>query len=432
MNASPHTNLTCPDTDVYSIARGESEQALRTVIEADLVVHGIGQLVTCEPTQGEGPLGLQENAAVAAHDGQIVWVGATTRWEGRLDLTPDAVIVDAGGRCTMPGFVDARTQLLWAGCRADEFAARVRGQPYWGGGIMRSVRSTRAASMEALLEAGRKRLRGFLRHGVTALEIKSGFGLDLATEERLLQVAALLDDETPQRLVTTFFGAHVVPEGRDGEEYVRELTEVMIPRLRASAVFCDAWCDPGAFDAAQCRRILNKAYGLGYQLKLRASQLAPGEGPRLAVELGITSVDQLNYLRDGDARLLAESAVVCVLCPGTTANLRLAGEGSARALAAAGCQLAIATDYNPGTSCSENMCLMIGLACQELGLTPEEALRAATLGGARALRLQRQCGSVRLGKRCDLLLLDAESYIEIPYRLGVNLVETPICEGRVV
>jgi imidazolonepropionase len=428
MNASPQTSLTRPDMGVYSIARGEP----RIVIEADLVVHGIGQLVTCEPTQGEGPLGLQENAAVAARQGQIAWVGATTRWEGRLELTDDAVIVDAGGRCAIPGFVDARAHLLWAGCRADEFAARVRGQPYWGGGIMRSVRSTRAASTEALLESGRRRLGGFLRHGITALEAKSGFGLDLATEERLLEVAGRLGEETPQRLVTTFFGAHVVPEGRDAEEYVRELTEVMIPRLRPLAVFCDAWCDPGAFDAPQCRRILNKAYGLGYQLKLRASQLAPGEGPHLAVELGITSVDQLNYLRDGDARMLAESAVVCVLCPGTTANLRLAGEGSARALAGAGCQLAIATDYNPGTSCSENMCLMIGLACQELGLTPEEALRAATLGGARALRLQRQCGSVRLGKRCDLLLLDAENYIEIPYRLGVNLVEIPICQGRVV
>jgi imidazolonepropionase len=433
MKSSPHTNLTPPDMGVYSIgSRGEIEPGPQVVIEADLVVHGIGQLVTCEPTQGEGPLGLQENAAVAARGGQIVWVGATTRWEGRLELTDDAVIVDASGRCAMPGFVDARAHLLWAGCRADEFAARVRGQPYWGGGIMRSVRSTRAASTDALLESGRRRLGGFLRHGVTALEAKSGFGLELATEERLLQVAARLADETPQRLVTTFFGGHVVPEGRDAEEYVRELTDEMIPRLRPLAVFCDAWCDPGAFDATQCRRILNKAYGLGYQLKLRASQLAPGEGPRLAVELGITSVDQLNYLRDGDARMLAESAVVCVLCPGTTANLRLAGEGSARALAAAGCQLAIATDYNPGTSCSENMCLMIGLACQELGLTPEEALRAATLGGARALRLQRQCGSVRLGKRCDLLLLDAESYIEIPYRLGVNLVEIPICQGQVI
>ncbi|MBO0682135.1 MAG: imidazolonepropionase [Candidatus Dormibacteraeota bacterium] len=402
------------------------------MIEADLVVHGIGQLVTCEPAQGEGPLGLQEDAAVAARDGMIVWVGASNRWETRLGLTEGAVIVDAGGRCATPGFVDARAQLLWAGCRADELAARVRGQPYWGGGIMRSVRSTREASTEAMVEIGRKRLRSFLRHGITALEAKSGFGLDLPTEERLLQVATLLASETPQRLVSSFFGAHVVPEGREAQEYLRELTEVMIPRLRPLAVFCDAWCDPGAFEAGQCRTVLRKAYGLGYQLKLRASQLAPGDGPRLAVELGVSSVDQLNYLGDSDARMLAESAVVCVLCPGTTANLRLAGEGSARALAAAGCQMAIATDYNPGTSCSENMCLMIGLACQELGLSIEEALRAATLGGARALRLQRHSGSVRQGKRCDLLLLDAESYLEIPYRFGVNLVEVPICQGRVI
>ena len=402
------------------------------MIEADLVVHGIGQLVTCEPTQGEGPLGLLENAAVAARQGQIVWVGPTSRWHGRLQLPAHATIVDAQGCCVRPGFVDAHSHLLWAGSRADEYAARVRGQPYWGGGIMRTVRMTRAAGPEELRRAVRKRLCSYLRHGVTALEVKSGYGLDPPTEERLLRAGSDLAEETPQRIVVTFYGAHVIPDGVGAETYLQELLDVMIPHFRPLAAFCDAWCDPGAFTAAQCRRILNKAHGLGYQLKLHASQLAPGDGPRLAVELGATSVDHLDYLRDGDARLLAESSVVCVVCPGTTTNLRLAGEGSARALAAAGCQLAIATDYNPGTCCSENMCLMIGLACQELGLSPEEAVRGATLGGARALRLQRQCGSVRLGKRCDLLLLDAESYLEIPYRLGVNLVETTICQGEVV
>lgn len=394
-------------------------------------MHRIGQLVTCEPTQGEGPLGLLENAAVASRRGQIVWVGHTSRWQGRLLLPADATILDAGGCCVLPGFVDSHSHLLWAGSRADEYAARIRGQPYWDGGIMRTVRATRAAGFEELLQAGRRRLRGYLRHGVTAVEIKSGFGLDVQTEEQLLRVAAQLGEETRQRIVTTFYGAHVVPEGVATDEYLNELLTTMIPRFRPLAAFCDAWCDPGAFNAPQCRRILNKAHGFGYQLKLHASQLAPGDGPRLAVELGATSADHLDYLRDGDARLLAESSVVCVVCPGTTANLRLAGEGSARALAAAGCQLAIATDYNPGTCCSENMCLMIGLACQELGLSPEEAVRGATLAGARALRLQRQCGSVRMGKRCDLLLLGAESYLEIPYRLGVNLVETTVCQGEV-
>jgi imidazolonepropionase len=295
---------------------------------------------------------------------------------------------------------------------------------------MRTVRSTRAAGEEALLEAGRKRLKSYLRHGVTALEAKSGYGLTVRSEETLLRAAAKLAEETPQRLVTTFYGAHVVPEDNTAQEYLRELVEEMIPRFRPLATFCDARCDPGAFDTEQCRRVLNKALGLGYQLKLHASQLAPGSGPRLAVELGATSIDHLNYLRDGDARMLAESSVVCVICPGTTSNLKLAGEGSARALAAAGCQLAVATDYNPGTCCSENMCLMIGLACQELGLGPEEAIRGATIGGARALRLQRQCGSIRLGKRCDLLLVDAESYLDVPYRLGVNLVQTTICLGK--
>src|ERR1700716_1376996 len=423
MKSSPQISRTSPDTANYSIER-------ESLIEADLVVHGIGQLVTCEPTQGEGPLGLLEHAAVAARDGQIVWVGPTSRWQGRLELMPEAVIVDAHGCCVLPGFVDAHSHLLWTGSRGDEFAARVRGQPYWGGGIMRTVRSTRAAGEEALLQAGRKRLRRYLRHGVTALEAKSGFGLTPTSGETLWRTAARLAEETPQRLVTTFYGAHVVPEDTSVQDYMHELLDDMITRFRSMATFGAAWCDPGAFDTDQCRRFLNRALGLGYQLKLHASQLAPGSGPRLAVELGATSIDHLNYLRDGDARMLAQSSVVCVICPGTTSNLKLAGEGSARALAAAGCQLAVATDYNPGTCCSENMCLMIGLACQELGLGPEEAIRGATIGGARALRLQRQCGSVRLGKRCDLLLMDAESYLEIPYRLGVNLVDTTVCLGK--
>lgn len=296
---------------------------------------------------------------------------------------------------------------------------------------MRTVRLTRAAGEEELAALGRQRLRSFLRHGITSLEAKSGYGLTPDSEETLLRVAGALAATTPQRIVSTFMGAHVVPDGLRPDDYLTELTEEMLPRVRGLATFCDAWCDPGAFDTAQCRRILRRALGLGFQLRLHASQIAPGEGPRLGAEMAVAAVAHLNYLREGDARALAEASTVCVICPGTTLNLKLAAEGAARALAGAGCEIAIATDFNPGTSNSENMCLMIGLACLELGLTPEEALRAATLGGARALRLQRQCGSIRLGKRADLLLLDAESYLEIPYRLGVNLVGTTICQGAV-
>src|SRR2546430_7097122 len=183
MKASPQMSRTAPDTATTL----SSDVAM---IEADLVVHGVGQLVTCEPTQGEGPLGLLEHAAVAARDGQIVWVGPTSRWQGRLELVADAVIVDAHGGCVLPGFVDAHSHLLWTGSRADEFAARVRGQPYWGGGIMRTVRSTRAAGAEALLQAGRTRLRRYLRHGVTALEAESGLGLTPASQEALLRTSA--------------------------------------------------------------------------------------------------------------------------------------------------------------------------------------------------------------------------------------------------
>jgi imidazolonepropionase len=399
------------------------------VIAADLVVHNIGQLVTCEPGIGEGALGTLENAAVGAKDGAIVWVGPSARW-GRLDLTPQARVVDAEGCSVVPGFVDAHVHLLWSGSRADEHAARMRGLPFWGGGIMRTVRLTRGCNEEDLVVIGRRRLASFLKHGVTALEAKSGYGLNLSGEETLLRATARLASEAMQRVVPTFLGAHVVPDGADAETYVEEIVDLMLPRFRGMAAFCDAWCDPGAFESEQCRRILRRALGLGYQLKLHASQLAPGDGIRIAVELGATSVDHVNYLRDGDAQMLADSNVVAVVCPATTMNLKLSSEGAARALATAGAELAIASDFNPGTSCTENMCLLIGIACDELGLTPEQALRAATLGGARALRLHRQCGSIRVGKRCDLLLLDAQSYLEIPYRLGVNLVALTICNGN--
>jgi imidazolonepropionase len=400
------------------------------VIQADLVVHGIGQLVTCEAGLGEGPLGVLEQAAVASRNGQIVWVGPTGRWLRRVRAAEGATVLDAGGACVVPGFVDSHVHLLWAGSRADEAAARIRGQSFPDGGIMRTVRLTRAAGEEALVEIGRRRLRSFLKHGVTTLEAKSGYGLSVESEEDLLRAAERLAAEGPQAIVSTFLGAHVVPDERVAQDYLDEVCEVMLPRFRGLAAFCDAWSDPGALDTAQCRRVLSRAAGLGYQLKLAAAQLAPGDGPRLAVELGAASVDHLHYLREGDARLLANSQTVSVLCPGTAVNLRMATEGSARVLAGAGARLAVASDFNPGTSASENMCLTIGLACLELGLTPEEALEGATIGGARALRVHRRCGSIRLGKRCDLALLDADSYLEIPYRLGVNLVSATICSGR--
>jgi imidazolonepropionase len=402
------------------------------VIQADLVVHAIGQLVTCEAGLGEGELGVLEQAAVASRNGQIVWVGPTGRWMRRVRPAEGARIVDAGGCCVVPGFVDSHVHLLWAGSRADEAAARIRGQPFPDGGIMRTVRLTRQADEDKLVEIGHTRLRSFLKHGVTTLEAKSGYGLSVEAEENLLRAAARLAADGPQAIVSTFMGAQVVPDDRVAADYLDEVCEVMLPRFRGLAAFCDAWSDPGALDTGQCRRVLSRAAELGYQLKLSAAQLAPGDGARLAVELGAASVDHLHYLREGDARLLANSQTVCVICPGTAVNLRMAAEGSARVLAGAGVRLAVASDFNPGTSASENMCLTIGLACLELGLTPEEALEGATIGGARALRVHRRCGSIRLGKRCDLALLDATSYLEIPYRLGVNLVSGTVCNGRLV
>ncbi len=403
---------------------------------ADLIVENIGQLVTVATDAPDG-LGVITNAALAAHSGRIVWIGATTEWQRHVQLAPGATQIDGEGRLVTPGFVDSHTHIVYAGQRAAEFHERLHGASYadqlsQGRGILSTVKATRAASDQELLALARHRLHSCMIHGSTTVEIKTGYGLDRQTEERSLMAIERLRGLGP-RVVTTFMGAHVVPaEYRDDRQtYLRLLIDDMLPAFAGRAQFCDVFCEDGAFSVDESRALLQRAHALGYRLKIHANQLAASGGAALAAELGAVSADHLDYVSDNEIVALAKAGVVATLLPGCSMTLRTAYP-SAKPLLATGVPIALATDYNPGTCACENMQLMITLAVLHMDLTIEEALRAATLGGAQALAMQHEAGSLEVGKYADLLLWDAETYLELGYRLGTNLVQGVIVGGQMI
>ncbi|WP_025745814.1 imidazolonepropionase [Kallotenue papyrolyticum] len=407
-----------------------------TRVAADCLVTNIGQLVTVAAQAPDG-LGLRSRAALAARQGRIVWIGQSADWPTQVALADGGRLIDARGCLVTPGFVDSHTHLVYAGQRAAEFHERLSGVAYTqqlgqGRGIYSTVAATRAATGEQLLAQARRRLHSCLRHGTTTIEIKTGYGLDLATEARLLATIEALRGEGP-RIVATFMGAHVVaPEYRhDRAAYLRLLIDELLPAFAGRAAFCDVFCEEQAFSVAESRAILERACTLGYRLKLHANQLGPSGGAQLAAELGAVSADHLDYVDTADIAALARAGVVATLLPGCSMTLRTPYP-SARPLLDAGVTVALATDFNPGTCACENMQLMIALAVLNLEMTIAEALRAATLGGAQALALADQVGSLEPGKCADLLLWDAESYLELGYRLGTNLVRAAMVDGRLL
>jgi len=406
-----------------------------------LVVTNTAALVTVaeRPMEGaRGDLGAIADGALVARDGRIVWVGPRAALPSVL--LEDAETLDAGGRLVIPGYVDAHTHPVFAGLRAEEFCARAAGQSYdellerGDAGIMSTVRATRAASEDELLDLARARAATFLRHGTTTIEAKTGYGLSPEGEEKSLRVLERLRGATPLRVVPTYLGAHLVPaEYRaDPEGYVRLLCETMLPAAAGRVAFCDVFCDRGAFTVEQSRRILRRAMELGMAPRLHADELADVGAARLAGELGAASADHLVYVDEEGMDAMARAGTVATLLPGTTFSLASERYAPARRLLEHGVRLALATDCNPGTCYTENMGLALSLAVLKLGLTAEEALRAATLGGAYALRRQGDVGSLERGKRCDLAVLDARDYREIPYHIGVNLARTVLVDGRVV
>ncbi|MFN2625652.1 MAG: imidazolonepropionase, partial [Mycobacteriales bacterium] len=339
--------------------------------------------------------------------------------------------LDAAGACVAPGFVDAHTHAVFAGTRTLEFAARMRGERYDGAGIQQTVDATRAATDAELVRLATERATAMLAGGTTTVEVKSGYGLDPASELRLLDVAATMTSATGIGVETTYLGAHVVPTGKDRDDYVAEVVATL-PAARAhGAGWCDVFCDNGAFTIDEARHILTAAHGAGLGVRLHAEQLAHTGAAVLAAEVGCASADHLEHVDDAGATALAAAGVVAVLLPTAALSTRAAARPAVERLRAAGATLALGTDCNPGTSWCESMPLVLQLACLELGLSVEAAFAAATLGSAAALR-RTDIGHLDVGARADIVVFDAAHEADVIAHLGAPAVRRTLVGGRVV
>lgn len=391
---------------------------------ASTLITNIGELVTNDPTVGDGSkLGVLRaadagTAAVLVRDGLVEWVGLAA------DAPTADEVVNLGGNALIPGFVDSHTHLVFGGDRVDEFEARMRGERYAAGGIRSTVAATRAASDDEL----RARLAGFAAElhaqGTTTFEVKSGYGLDVETEARLVRLAREVTEEV------TFLGAHVVPvEFADrGDDYVDLVIGEMLDACAPNAKWIDVFCETGAFSPEQSRRVLQAGAERGLGVRVHASQLGEGPGVQLAVELDAAAVDHCTYLSDADVTALAASNTVATLLPGVEFSTKHPYP-SGRHLIDAGVTVAIASDCNPGSSFTSSMPFCIALAVREMGMTPGEALWAATAGGARALR-RTDVGAITLGLRADFAEITAPSYRHLAYRPGVPLIGRVWLAGR--
>jgi imidazolonepropionase len=382
---------------------------------SSLVIDNIGLLVTNDPELGEGPLGIVRDAALVFDSDSVAAVERPgTDADERFD---------AEGRCVIPGFVDSHTHLVFAGDRSEEFAARMAGRPYEASGIRVTTEATRTAGDEELRVLAAWRRSEALRAGITHLEIKSGYGLDVASERRLCEIAAELTDDV------TFLGAHAVPEEYEGraDDYVELVCGEMLEACAPLARWIDVFCEVGAFDAEQSRAVLEAGRSAGLGLRVHGNQLGPGPGIQLAVEMGAASVDHCTYFDDRDVEALAARDTVATFLPVTDFSTRQPYP-DARRMIDAGAQVAIATNTNPGSSNTTSMGFCIALAVRDMGMTVEEAVRAATLGGATALRRD-DVGRLIPGARADAIVLDAASYIDFVYRPGVPLIGATFVGG---
>jgi imidazolonepropionase len=379
----------------------------------------IGLLLTNDPSVAEAPTGeIRDAALVTGTDGTVAWVGRA------VDAPAADTRVDAGGRCVIPGFVDSHAHLIFGGERAEEFAARMAGQRYEAGGIRTTVAATRAATDEELSANVSRLIAEMRRQGTTTVEVKSGYGLTVADEARGLAIASQFTDET------TYLGAHVVPAEYEDrpEDYVSLVTGAMLDACAEHARWVDVFCERGAFDGDTARAILAAGQARGLGARVHANQLGPGPGVQVAVDAGAASADHCTFLSDADVDALASSNTVATLLPSVEFSTRQPYP-DARRLIDAGATVAIASDCNPGSSYTSSMPFCIALAVREMRMTPAEAVWAATAGGARALRRD-DVGSLGVGARADLVLLDAPSYIHLAYRPGVPLVASTWISGR--
>ncbi len=386
-------------------------------------------------------LGILRNGALLIRDGVIAAVGTGSKVEA-LPEAHAAEKLDVGGRVVLPGFVDSHTHLIHAASRAEEYELKIAGASYEeiarkGGGILNSVKKLHAATSEALKKRAADALREFAAYGTTTLEAKSGYGLDIASELKILRLQRELNLEQPIEIVSTFLGAHVLPaeyrSKADGaQQYVALLTDRLIPEVAAEklAEFCDVFCDRGAFSRKDSKIILEAGKKSGLSPRIHAEQLTRTGATQLAVQMGAASCDHLEQVSAADVRALAESNTIATLLPGCDFHLGLKQYAPARALIDAGAIVAVATDYNPGTSPTLSMPMVLSLACTQLRMTPAEAIAAATVNAAYSLRRDRRVGSLEVGKQADVAVFDVEDYREIPYYFGVNKCWMTLKKGQ--
>jgi len=396
------------------------------------LIKNISQLVTA---RGSAPvpgslmrrLSVQEHVSIRIEDGILVEIGTSVDQRG-IDLT-----IDAGQALVLPGLVDPHTHAVFAGTREEEFLSRLQGVPYDEGGIQSTARAVAAASEKELVRGALPRLQLMLECGTTTVEIKSGYGLSLEGETKLLLAIRQLRKTSAMRVVPTFLGAHAFPQGVRRDDYISTIITEMIPmvRRRRLAQFCDVFCDEGFFTPSETRTILRAARGAGLRLKLHADELADVGGAELAADLQATSADHLLRTNERGMRRMKQAGVIPVLLPGTAFTLG-SPYAPARRMVDLDLPVALATDFNPGTCLIHSMWIIISLAVMKMNLTIEEALTAATLNAAAALELSSEIGSIEEGKHADLILLDLQNYRQIPYFFGYNPVRMVLRDGRIV
>jgi len=412
--------------------------------KADLLVQNASELATTENGSQKPLVGKQmqalkiiKDAALAIKNDRIIAVGKTTKIKSQFIASQT---IDASGKTVIPGFVDPHTHLVFAGSRQEEFEMRLKGATYMdilgeGGGILKTVRETRHASAQELVDSCKKTLNVMLEHGTTTVETKSGYGLTVEDEVKCLRVMQKLSKIHPIEIVPTFLGAHAIPpeHEKQPDEYVKLITEKMIPTVAGHklAEFCDVFCERGVFNIEQSRQILICGKKHGLKPKLHADELTPFGGAELATDIGAVSAEHLLYASDNGLKMMAAQGVIAVLLPAAAFALMTEKYANARKMIELNVPIALGTDFNP--SCwVENQQLVIALACRQMKMTPSEALAASTINAAHAINRAHEVGSLELGKKADVLILDVPTHSFLGYRFGTNLVEKVIREGKLV
>ncbi len=409
--------------------------------EVDLIIKNASELLTLNPSiKEESGLGIIRKGTLALKGEKISWIGGNVDLPKEIVLNSGGQEIDATGKVVMPGLIDCHTHVVFGGSRENEFEQRIQGLNYLeiaarGGGILSTVEATRKASFEELFSLARKRLDRMLAKGVTTVEGKSGYGLSLEDEIKILKVMKALDKQHPVDLIPTFLGAHTIPrEFRDNRRrYVDLVTEEMIPRVAGErlAEFCDVFCEERALNLEESRRVLETGKRYGLKLKIHADQLTPGGGAELAAEVGAVSADHLEFVSDVGIEQMARAGVVAVLLPGATFFLSMKKYPPAREMIEKGVAVSLATDLNPGSSMTESLPLMMTMGCTLYRMIPKDVIQATTIHAAKSVGREKEIGSLEVGKKADILILDIPNYKYLPYHFGVDHAECVIKAGRI-